>query len=76
MSEQDVNQQVAERICSASRWNGTDFRRGDAVALLDGKVVAVAADLDHALQALRALAPDPLRGMILEVTTLASDVVR
>jgi hypothetical protein len=76
MKEPDVNQQVAEQICDAARWNGREFRAGECVALLDGQVVAVAKDLDAALQVLRALDPNPLRGMIFEVGPPVTDVIR
>ena len=76
MKEIDINQQVAEQISNAARWNGQEFRTGDWVALLDGKVVVVAKDLDAALQALRALAADPHRGMIFEVGPPVTDVIR
>jgi hypothetical protein len=76
MTEMDINQQVAEQICNGSRWNGKEFRSGEYVALLDGKVVAVAKHLDGALHALRALDPNPLRGMVFEVGSPVTDVIR
>jgi hypothetical protein len=76
MTEKDINQQVAEQIRNVGQWNGTEFRLGEWVALLDGKVVAVAKDLDAALQALRALDPNPRRGMIFEVGPPVIDVIR
>lgn len=76
MNEEALNQQIAERICSAFRLNGAEFHRGDAVALLDGKVVAVTKDLASALQALRAVEPDPRRGMVFEVASPVNDVIR
>jgi hypothetical protein len=76
MSELEINQQVAHQICNAGRLNGKEFRSGEFVALLDGKVVAVAKDLDAALRALRALDPNPHRGMVLEVGPPVTDVIR
>ena len=67
MREKDVNQAVAEEICSTFRWNGQEFQRGEVVALLDGNVVAVAKDIDGALRALRKIDPAPDRGMLFEV---------
>ena len=67
MSEREINQQVADQICSTGRLNGKLFQLGECVALLDGKVVAVARDLKGALSALRSLDPDPRRGMLLTV---------
>lgn len=76
MNEVALNQQVAEQICHNNRWNGKELRRGDCVALLDGKVVAIARDLQGALSALRALDPDPHRGMVFEVAPPVIDVIR
>jgi hypothetical protein len=76
MSETDVNQQVAEQIAERFRWNGTEFHPGECVALLDGRVVAVAKDLQSALCALRTLDPNPQRGMVLEVASPVTDVIR
>jgi hypothetical protein len=76
MKETDINQQVAEQICTLARWNGREFRSGECVALLGGKVVAVAQDLDAALRALRVLNPDPLCGMVFEVALPVTDVIR
>ncbi len=76
MSEKDINQRVAEEICTGFRLNGQEFRIGECVALLDGKVVAVAKDLGAALRALRALDSNPHRGMIFEVGPPVVDVIR
>jgi hypothetical protein len=76
MNEQQKNQQVAEQIMQAGGSNGKPYRLGDWVALLDGKVVAVAGDLDSAVRALRRLDPDPKRGMVFEVGPAVVDVIR
>jgi hypothetical protein len=76
MKEKDINQRVAEEICHSARLNGQAFRSGECVALLDGKVVAVAADLDTALRALRALDSNSCRGMVFEVGPPVTDVIR
>lgn len=76
MTEREINQQIADQICNAGRLNGKPFRPGDCVALLDGQVVAVAEDLTGALHALRALDPNPTRGMVLEVGAPVIDVIR
>jgi hypothetical protein len=76
MSELEINQQVAEQICNAGRLNGQQFRAGECVALLDGKVVAVAKDLGTALRALRALDANPRRGMLFEVGPPVTDLIR
>src|SRR5262252_5048743 len=76
MTEREINQQVAEQICNGARWNGQEFRPGESVALLDGKVVAVAKDLGAALQRLRAIDPNPRRGMVFEVGPPVMDVNR
>jgi hypothetical protein len=75
MSDHDVNQTVAEQICTNYALNGQKFRLGEWVALLDGKVVAVAIDLETALRALRAIDPDPKHGMLVEVGPPAVDVI-
>ncbi len=76
MKEIDINQEVAELICHGGFLNGQQFRTGECVALLDGKVIAVAKDLEGALGALRALDPNPLRGMVFEVGSPVTDVIR
>ena len=76
MSELLINQEVAERICCAGQSNGRQFQQGECVALLDGRIVAVAANLDAALRTLRSLDPDPRRGMIFEVSAPVTDVIR
>ncbi len=76
MSDVSSNQQVAAQICSAGRLNGKQFLPGECVALLDGNVVAVAKDLETALRSLRALDPDPERGMVFEVGPPVTDVIR
>ena len=76
MKEADINQQVADQICKAGWLDGTQFRTGECVALLDGKVVAVAKNLDAALGVLRAMDPNPRRGMVFEVGFPVTDVIR
>ena len=76
MNEMQLNQQVAEQICGARESNGREFHWGECVALLDGQVVAVATDVDAALRALRAVDPDPRRGMVFEVEIPVTDVIR
>ena len=75
MSERDINQQAAEQIY-ASGLNGKKYKIGEWLALLDGKVVVVASDLDDAVRALRALDANPRRGMILEYGITGTDVIR
>ena len=76
MNELEKNQQVADAICRDFAWKGREFQPGEYVALLDGEVVAVASDLDQALEALRQLEPDPRRGMLVEVRKPVVDVIR
>ena len=76
MSERDINQQVADQVCRTFRLNGNEFLRGDCLALLDGKVIAVEKNRILALKALRDADPDPERGMIVEVTPPVMDVIR
>ena len=76
MSEKERNLRVAESILGQFAWNGHTFRDGDCVALLDGRIVAVAGNPDDAIAALRALDPDPHRGMVIEVSHPVVDVIR
>ena len=76
MNEMQLNEQVAEQICDSRQAQGRRFQLGEYVALLDGRVVAVAATLDAALRALRAVEPDSQRGMVCEVTPPVTDVIR
>ena len=76
MSEREINQRVVEQINSAGGLNGKQYRPGEWLALLDGKVVAVAEDIDGALQGLRRLDPNPQRGMIAKVGPPVLNVIR
>lgn len=76
MTEREQNQQLAEQISRTGGWNGQPRRVGEWVALLDGRVVAVADDLHEAVRALRRLDPDPARGMVAEVGPPPADVIR
>jgi hypothetical protein len=72
MTEHESNQQLAEQI----QFNGKHYQPGECLALLDGKVVAIAKDVVGALRALRAIDPDPKRGMIVEAGPRITDVIR
>jgi hypothetical protein len=63
-------------ISTQFAWNGRTFQQGEYVALLNGEIVAVAKNPDGAISALRALDPDPKRGMVIEVAHPAVDVIR
>ena len=76
MTEEEMNEDVADRIVNSGRLNGRRFRRGQWLALLDGKVVAVEENLDKALEALRKVDPDPLRGMVFQFGERPTDVIR
>ena len=76
MDEREMNQRVVDQICRAGRLNGKQYLAGECLALLDGRVVAVANDLGGALRALRAVDPDPARGMVFEVGPCVTDVIR
>ena len=75
MSENEINQKVAEEICNEFRLNGQEFHLGECVALLDGNVIAVEKDLWSAVLAVRALDASPNRGMVFEVGPLV-DYIR
>jgi len=76
MSDKERNLRIAESICAEFAWNGRTFHEGDFVALLDGTIIAVADNPDNAISALRAIDPDPKRGMVIEVTHPVVDVIR
>jgi hypothetical protein len=76
MTEQERNQQVADRLCQDFAWDGQMFREGQFVALLDGRIVAVSDNVRSAITALRAAAPDPQRGMVVEIGHPEVDVIR
>lgn len=76
MTEYSINQRVAEQIQDGQHLNGKEFHRGDCVALLDGNVVAIERNLDAALHGLRALDPNPDRGMIFIVNPGVIDIIR
>jgi hypothetical protein len=76
MTEQQLNQQVADQIIRRGGLNGKAYRSGEWLALLDGKVVASAPDLEGAVRELRRLDPDPRRGMIVEAGDSVVDVIR
>jgi hypothetical protein len=76
MNEKESNLRIAGSIGAEFAWNGQTFREGDYVALLDGKIVAVADNPDEAISALRAIDPDPKRGMVIEVAHPVVDVIR
>jgi Family of unknown function (DUF5678) len=76
MSEKERNLRLAETILAEFTWNGQTFREGQYVALLDGKVVAVDDKPENAISALRAIDPDPKRGMVIEVSLPEMDIIR
>ena len=76
MNEQEGNLRIAESIYAKFAWNGQTFREGDYLALLDGRIIAVADNPDAAISALRAVDPDPKRGMVIEVSYPVVDVIR
>ena len=76
MSEQERTRRVAETIMTQSTWNGETFRAGEFVAILDGRIVAVAEDASAAISALRAIDADPKRGMVVEAGRTPVDVIR
>jgi hypothetical protein len=76
VNDQERNLRVAETICEHFSWQGQTFNEGDYVALLDGKIVAIADRPETAIASLRALEPDPQRGMVIEVSHPVIDVIR
>jgi len=76
MNERELNLRIAETVCKESRWQGQEFHLGDCVALLDGNIVAVTGNPEDAISSLRAIEPNPRRGMVVEVAQPAIDVIR
>lgn len=76
MNERERNLRVAEALCTEFEWNGQAFKDGECVALLDGSIIAVADNPDDAISSLRAIDPDPQRGMVVEVSRPVIDVIR
>jgi len=76
MNETDLNRRIAQAVHRDFAWDGRTFQNGDFLALLDGKVVAVANTADDAIAALRACDPDPRRGMVIAVAPSAIDIIR
>jgi hypothetical protein len=75
MSDYEANQRAVEQIRTADS-NGKGYKQGDWLALLDGKVIAIASELDAAVRALRALDANPQRGMVVEYGNSEIDVIR
>lgn len=76
MSETELNQRLADQIRRTNSANGQQYQPGDWLALLDGRVVAVARDVGGALRLLRVLDPDPQRGMLVAAGAVPVDVIR
>jgi dihydroxyacetone kinase-like predicted kinase len=76
MNEKERNLRIAQTVRRDFACDGQTFQKGDFVALLDGRIVTVKKNADDAIAALRALEPDPKRGMVVEVSPLAVDVIR
>lgn len=74
--ESDRNRRIAESMCRDFAWEGQIFHEGECVALLDGRIVAIADNPDEAIAALRALDPNPLHGMVVLIEPPNVDVVR
>jgi hypothetical protein len=75
-NERETNLRIAEAMCRNFEWQGRTFREGQCVALLDGNIVAVADNPDDAIAALRALDPNPKRGMVVQIAPPTVDVIR
>lgn len=67
MTEYELNQSVAEKLCQDLEWEGQTFREGQFAALLDGKIIAVTDSPDDAIMAVRTIDPDPQRGMVVDI---------
>ena len=76
MNLEDRNLRIAEMVSRDFAWEGQAFEQGDLVAILDGRIVAVAKSADDAITALRARDPDPRHGLVIEVVPETVDVIR
>lgn len=76
MNDYERNRRIAQSLQRDFAWAGRKFQRGEFVAILDGEVIAVEKSADDAIAALRSREPDPKRGMVVEVTSPAVDVIR
>ena len=76
MNEHEVNRRAAEKMCQEFAWDGHPLHEGDCVAILDGKVIAVAQKPDEAIASLRKADPNPRRGMVIEISRPTRDVIR
>jgi hypothetical protein len=63
----EVNHDIARRINDEARDNPRSAFAGKFVGILNGEVVAVAADLDELVQRLRLVEADPGQTLCLEV---------
>jgi hypothetical protein len=72
----DQDQRIAEHLCQELTWDGRTFRKGEYVALLEGRIVAVSDSPLEAIRALRGIDPDPRHGMVVEVGQPEIDVIR
>lgn len=49
MNDMEMNLRIAEVICNTYSWDGQEFKEGDFISLLDGRIVAVAENADEAI---------------------------
>jgi hypothetical protein len=63
---QDTDLDLAHRISREGRTQDGSPYAGKYVGILDGKVVVVADSAEEGLHKLRALAPDPKRGVLID----------
>ena len=76
MSDYEKNSEIARRLRTELMWEGRHFRKGEYVALLDGRVIAVGSSPDDAIAELRRQSPDAARGMVVELSPDQLDVIR
>lgn len=73
---EQTDQEIARQLCERLEYGGRLFHPGQYVAILDGKVVAVADSFEEADQSLSALEPDPRRGLVCLIEPPEPDVIR
>lgn len=74
--EYELNELAAQEIQEKLAYRGRSFTEGEWVALLDAEVVATAPTLAEILARLRAIDPDPDRGLIVRAAAPVVEIIR
>ena len=71
-----TDREVARRIRQDLEFDGRRFKLGEFVAILDGRVVAVADTLEELSEKFEEIEPDPSRGLICVAEPQAPEYIR